>query len=244
MGARVGARPLGGGARPPRGVARARLAQPADGRRDAVLDARSAPRQPSSSRAFSTDGQRRCTSTSNVGRCSSANSLRRPRRRPPRRCARSRRRVSSREAEMLKSSFSPAGEPIAVTIPSAMSSTWVSVRVCSPEPKISQRALAGEHLVDQVGHARARCPARLGGHLAGAVGVEGPADRVGQPVLGVRRAAVDLAGELRERRSADSGTGQLGQVVLRRREHARRARTPSRRTRTRSAPPRGRARRG
>ena len=37
---------------------------------------------------------------------------------------------------MLKSSFSPAGEAIAVTIPSAMSSTWVSVRVCSPLPKI------------------------------------------------------------------------------------------------------------
>ncbi len=37
---------------------------------------------------------------------------------------------------MLKSSFSPAGAPIAVTMPSAMSSTWVSVRVCSPEPKI------------------------------------------------------------------------------------------------------------
>ena len=38
---------------------------------------------------------------------------------------------------MLKSSFSPAAEAIAVTIPSAMSSTWVIVRVCSPEPKIS-----------------------------------------------------------------------------------------------------------
>ena len=37
---------------------------------------------------------------------------------------------------MLKSSLRPAGEAIAVTIPSAMSETWVSVRVCSPEPKI------------------------------------------------------------------------------------------------------------
>jgi len=44
---------------------------------------------------------------------------------------------SSCDAEMLKSSFSPAGEAIAVTIPSAMSSTCVIVRVCSPEPKIS-----------------------------------------------------------------------------------------------------------
>ena len=39
-------------------------------------------------------------------------------------------------ADTLKSSFSPAGCAIAATIPSAMSSTWVSVRVCSPEPKI------------------------------------------------------------------------------------------------------------
>ena len=38
---------------------------------------------------------------------------------------------------MLKSSFSPAGCAMAVTMPSAMSSTCVSVRVCSPEPKIS-----------------------------------------------------------------------------------------------------------
>ena len=60
-----------------------------------------------------------------------------PRRRPPTRCRAISATVSSREAEMLKSSFSPAGELIAVTMPSAMSSTWVSVRVCSPEPKIS-----------------------------------------------------------------------------------------------------------
>jgi hypothetical protein len=44
--------------------------------------------------------------------------------------------VSSREAEMLKSSFRPAGEAIAAMMPAAMSSTCVSVRVCSPEPKI------------------------------------------------------------------------------------------------------------
>ena len=37
---------------------------------------------------------------------------------------------------MLKSSLHPAREDIAVTIPSAMSSTCVSVRVCSPDPKI------------------------------------------------------------------------------------------------------------
>ena len=44
--------------------------------------------------------------------------------------------VISSASEMLKSSFSPAGWAIAVTMPSAMSSTWVIVRVCSPEPKI------------------------------------------------------------------------------------------------------------
>ncbi len=44
--------------------------------------------------------------------------------------------VISSEAEMLKSSLRPAGEPIAVTIPSAMSSMCVSVRVCVPSPKI------------------------------------------------------------------------------------------------------------
>ena len=37
---------------------------------------------------------------------------------------------------MLKSSFRPAGDDIAPMTPSAMSSTCVSVRVCSPEPKI------------------------------------------------------------------------------------------------------------
>ena len=37
---------------------------------------------------------------------------------------------------MLKSSFNPAGERSAAITPAAMSSTWVSVRVCSPEPKI------------------------------------------------------------------------------------------------------------
>src|SRR6185437_8276780 len=91
--------------------------------------------QPSSSLAFSTEGQRRGTSTSHVGRCSSSKSAGSS----PHASQMTRAvslTVSSREAEMLKSSFSPAGEDIAVTTPSAMSSMWVSVRVCSPEPKI------------------------------------------------------------------------------------------------------------
>ncbi len=41
-------------------------------------------------------------------------------------------------------------------------------------------------------------PGSSSGSSPGPVGVEGPADRVGQPVLVVQGAAVDLAGELRE----------------------------------------------
>ena len=117
---------------------------------------------------------------------------------------------------MLKSSFSPAGEPIAATMPSAMSSTWVSVRVCSPEPKICKRPLAGEHLADQVGHG-VRDAGLVVGQLARAVGVEGPADREGQAVLVVRGAAVDLARELGEAVGGERH-GAVGQIVLGRRE--------------------------
>ena len=132
--------------------------------------------QPSSSLAFSTEGQRRWTSTANVGRCSSANaSGSSPQASHTMRAISA--TVSSREAEMLKSSFNPAGEPIAVTTPSAMSSTWVSVRVCSPEPKISSGRWPDEHLLDQVGH-RVRDPGLGVGQLARAVGVERAADRV------------------------------------------------------------------
>ncbi len=105
-----------------------------------------------------------------------------------------------------------------------------------------QRALPGEHLVDQVGH-RVR-DARLGvGHLARAVGVEGAADRVGQAVLVVRGAAVDLAGELREAVGGRAARGSRAGSP-RASGTARRARRPSRRTRTRSARPRARAPRG
>ena len=48
--------------------------------------------------------------------------------------------VRSSAAEMLKSSLRPDGDAIAVTIPSAMSSMWVSVRVCVPSPKIGSGA--------------------------------------------------------------------------------------------------------
>src|SRR3712207_8161906 len=41
-----------------------------------------------------------------------------------------------RSADTLKSSLRPAGRVMAVTIPSAMASTCVSVRVWRPDPKI------------------------------------------------------------------------------------------------------------
>ena len=50
--------------------------------------------------------------------------------------------VRSSAAEMLKSSLQARGEAIAVTIPSAMSSMCVSVRVCVPSPKIGSGAPA------------------------------------------------------------------------------------------------------
>ena len=86
-------------------------------------------RQPRSRSAFSTLGQRRTTSTSNVGSCSSANaSGSRPVSSQMIRANSA--TVSSSPAEMLKSSLTAFGEAIAVTMPSAMSSMWVSVRVC------------------------------------------------------------------------------------------------------------------
>ena len=48
------------------------LAQPLDGLGQTRRAGRPGPPSPSSSRAFSTDGQRRCTSTSKVGRCSNS----------------------------------------------------------------------------------------------------------------------------------------------------------------------------
>ncbi len=66
---------------------------------------------------------------------------------------------------MLKSSLRPAGWAVAVTMPSAMSSTWVSVRVCSPEPKIGSGRMRASDLRMQVRHGVG--DARLGvGQLA------------------------------------------------------------------------------
>ena len=79
-----------------------------------------------------------------------------------------------------------------------MSSTCVSVRVCSPEPKICERPLSRQRLSDQV-RDRVRDPRLVGiRQLTRPVGVERAADRVAQSMLVMRRARVDLAGELRE----------------------------------------------
>ena len=146
---------------------------------------------------FRTDGQRRWTSTSKLGRCASSKLLGVLAARLPDQLRRSA-TVSSSEAEMLKSSFSPAGDAIAVTIPSAMSSTWVSVRVCSPLPKICSGRWPGQDLGDQVRH-RVGDPGLVAvGELARAVGVERAADRVAQPVLVVGGARVHLARQLGE----------------------------------------------
>ena len=51
--------------------------------------------------------------------------------------------VRSSDAETLKSSLRPAGDAVAVTIPSAMSSMCVSVRVCVPSPKMGSGAPRG-----------------------------------------------------------------------------------------------------
>ena len=105
-----------------------------------------------------------------------------------------------------------------------------------------QRPLAREHLPDQVGH-HVRDARLVLGQLAGAVGVEGPADRERQAVLVVERAAVDLAGELREAVGRARASGSRARAP--RWSGTRwRARTPSTRTRTRAAPRAARARRG
>src|SRR4051794_9550065 len=79
-----------------------------------------------------------------------------------------------------------------------------------------ERALPREDLADQVGYGVG--DARLGvGQLAGAVGVEGTADREGQAVLLVERAAVLLARQLREP-VGRAGDGADLDVLLRGRE--------------------------
>jgi hypothetical protein len=129
--------------------------------------------------------------------------------------------VRSSPAETLKSSLRAAAAPVATTMPSAMSSMWVSVRVWVPSPKIGSGSPSGQRqaLLDDVGDHVGDAGLVLG-HLAGAVGVERPADRVLQPVLVVGGAHVHLAGELGEpvgragdRRVVDV---RLGRRVLRR----------------------------
>ena len=97
---------------------------------------------------------------------------------------------------MLKSSFRPAGEAVAVIDPVR---DVVHVRERArllPGAEDLERLLARERLADEVRDGM-RDPGLVVGHLARAIGVEGPADRERQAELVVGRAAVHLAGELR-----------------------------------------------
>ena len=78
-----------------------------------------------------------------------------------------------------------------------MSSTCVSVRVCSPDPKIGSGRAPPQHLADHVGD-HVRDAGLVLGQLARPVGVEGTADRVRQPVLAMQSPAIHLTGQLRE----------------------------------------------
>ena len=133
--------------------------------------------------------------------------------------------VISSAVEMLKSSFSPASRAVAVTMPVGdVVDVGDRARLLARAEDL-QRLLAGQHLLDHVGD-HVRDAGLVLGHLARAVRVERAADRVAQAVLVVRRAAVDLARELREavRRPRRR---RVAQVVLGGRERASRSRTPS-----------------
>ena len=163
---------------------RSSLAQPRARSRRCPPRRRSAPPSRAARSAFSTDGQRRC----DVDRRSSAGARARARpgrrRRPPSTMRAISATVSSREAEMLKSSFSagrrahrgddPVGDVVDV---------GQRARLLARAEDL-QRPLAGEDLADQVGH-RVGDP-RLGvRQLARAVGVERAADRVRQAAAAV-----------------------------------------------------------
>ena len=197
--------------------------------------------QPSSRLAFSTDGQRRCTSTSNDGRCSSSNAA----------------GSSPHASQMMRAISATVSSSDGGDVEVLVLAGGVGHRGDDPVGDVVhvgerarllaraedlQRPLPGQHLADHVGdHVR---DARLVvGHLARPVGVERAADRVGQPVLVVQGAAVDLAGELREavgrvrRRAVAPGAPRWSGTPSR-------ARTPSTTRRRRAARRAGRAPRG
>ena len=105
--------------------------------------------------------------------------------------------VISSSLEMLKSSFAAAGWAVAVTIPSAMSSMWVIVRVCSPEPKICSGFWPDSTFLITSGTMWAM-PGSSSGISPGPYALNGRQIVYSQPVLVVQRAAVELAGQLRE----------------------------------------------
>ncbi len=171
--------------------------------------------QPSSRSAFSTDGQRRWTSTLKLGRCSSAKS------------AGSLPAASQHSAAISRDGQLVARRDVEVLVepgrvPGRGDDPVGDVVDVRERPRLlaaaedRQRGDAGERLADQVGHRVG--DAGLGvGQLARAVGVERAADRVRQPVLVVRRAAVDLARQLGEAVGRERERAAV-EVVLGRRE--------------------------
>ena len=152
-------------------------------------------RQSSSRSAFSTEGQRRWTSTSNDGRCSSSRS------------SGSLPAASQHRRAIWATVSSSRGRHVEVLVQGGRMGhrgddavgDVVDVR---ERPRLlagaedRQRAHPGERLAQQVGH-RVRDAGLVVGHLARPVGVERPADRERQPELVVGGAAVGLARQLR-----------------------------------------------
>ena len=177
--------------------------------------------QPSSSRAFSTDGQRRCTSTAKLGRCSRAK-LRRilaaglP---DQRRDLGDRALLGGGDVEVLvlaggrgHRGDDPVGDVVDV---------GERARLLAGAEDL-QRPLAEQHLGDEIGDGVGDAGLVAVGQLARPVGVERAADRVAQAVLVVGGAGVDLAGELgeavgraRRRARRRDGSSVVGNSVAR-----------------------------
>ena len=170
--------------------------------------------QPSSRSAFSTDGQRRRTSTVKLGRCSSSNA------------AGSLPHASQQMRAISATVSSSARGDVEVLVePGGMGhggddpvGDVVDVRErpgLLARAEDGQRAQPGQRLADQVRHGVGDPRLRVG-HLARPVGVERAADRVREPVLVMGGAAVDLAGQLGEAVGRERH-GAVVDVVLARR---------------------------
>ena len=160
-----------------------------------------------------------------------------PRRTAPRRSVAICSTVSSSAAEMLKSSFSAAGERIAAD--DAVRDV-VDVRERARLARPSRRSAGGRWPARTLrirSGTTCAMPGLVGRSLARAVRVERAADREGQAVLLVRRAALDLAGQLREAVGRDAAAGSPADGPLASGTRCR-ARTPSSSRCRRSARPR------